>query len=399
MNGSASNEEEALNGNKKKFEAGEPPNMKEPPRHRPLTPLRIFRGVLCLVVILSTAFMMLVYWAPVTVLLFRLFSVHYSRKGTSILFATWLSLWPFLFEKINKTKVVFSGDRVPKKERVLLFANHRTEVDWMYLWDLAFRKGRLGYIKYILKSSLMKLPIFAWGFHILEFIPVERKWEIDESIMRKRLSTFKDPRDPLWLAVFPEGTDYTEQKCIKNQQYAAENGLPILKNVLLPKTRGFYACLEHLRSSLDAVYDVTISYKHRCPVFIDNVFGVDPSEVHMHVQRIPINEIPTSEEDAADWLVERFRLKDQLLSDFVSRGHFPCEGTEGELSTPMCLVNCFVVISLTIIFIYLTLFSSVWFKVYVAFSCAYLSLITYYGVQPPQVLGYVKAMFDAKKTS
>lgn len=174
-----------------------------------LNPLRVFRGVLCLVILLSTAFMMLIYWAPVTCLLLRLISVHYSRKATSILFGTWLSLWPFLFEKINKTKVVFSGENVPEKERVLLFANHRTEVDWMYLWDLALRKGRLGYIKYILKSSLMKLPIFSWGFHILEFIPVERKWEVDEAIMRKKLSAFKDPKDPLWLAVFPEGTDYT----------------------------------------------------------------------------------------------------------------------------------------------------------------------------------------------
>lgn len=44
----------------------------------------------------------------------------------------------------------------------------------------------------------------------------------------------------------------SEQKCIRNQKHAAENGLPILKNVLLPKTRGFCACLEELRGCLDA---------------------------------------------------------------------------------------------------------------------------------------------------
>ncbi|KAL0376131.1 UNVERIFIED_CONTAM: putative 1-acyl-sn-glycerol-3-phosphate acyltransferase 5 [Sesamum calycinum] len=97
---------------------------------------------------------------------------------------------------------------------------------------------------------------------------------------RYLLSTFRDPRDPLWLAVFPEGTDFTEQKCLRSQKYASENGLPHLKNVLLPKTKGFYACLEHLRGSLDAVYDITIGYQHRCPSFLDNAFGVDPSEVH-----------------------------------------------------------------------------------------------------------------------
>ncbi|XP_008790232.1 probable 1-acyl-sn-glycerol-3-phosphate acyltransferase 4 [Phoenix dactylifera] len=398
MNGSTSNEGKYLIGNRKQMEACEPLNSKNRPKRCRLTPLRVFRGVLCLVILLSTAFMMLIYWAPVTALLLRLFSVHYSRKATSILFGTWLSLWPFLFEKINKTKVVFSGESVPEKERVLLFANHRTEVDWMYLWDLALRKGRLGYIKYILKSSLMKLPIFSWGFHILEFIPVERKWEVDEAIMWKRLSAFKDPQDPLWLAVFPEGTDYTEQKCIKSQQFAAENGLPILRNVLLPKTKGFNSCLEALRNSLDAVYDITIGYKHRCPLFIDNVFGVDPSEVHIHVQRILPHEIPASENEVAAWLIERFRLKDQQLSDFLSLGYFPHQGTEGDLSTPTCLVKCFVVITLTSIFIYLTLFSSVLFKIYASLSFTLLSFVTYFGIQPQPVLGSVKGLFCGKKT-
>lgn len=156
-----------------------------------------------------TAFMLLVYCGFLTAVVLRFFSVHYSRTATSFFFGSWIALWPFLFEKINKTRVVFSGDSVPSRERVLLMANHRTEVDWMYLWDLALRKGCVGCIKYILKSSLMKLPVFGWVFHVVEFIPVERKWEADESTMRQMLSTFTDARDPLWLALFPEGTDFT----------------------------------------------------------------------------------------------------------------------------------------------------------------------------------------------
>ncbi|OVA18645.1 Phospholipid/glycerol acyltransferase [Macleaya cordata] len=316
-----------------------PLNSNDGPKHRPLTPLRVLRGVLCLIVILLTAFMMLVYCAPVAAVTLQLFSRRYSRKLSSFIFGSWVALWPFLFEKINKTKVVFSGETVPARERVLIIANHRTEVDWMYLWDLALRKGRLGYLKYVLKSSLMKLPVFGWAFHIMEFISVERKWEVDEPIMRRMLSTFTDHQDPLWLALFPEGTDFTEQKCIRSQKYAAENGLPILKHVLLPKAKGFWACVEHLRSSLDAVYDVTIAYKHRCPFFIDNVFGLDPSEVHIHVRRIPLNDIPTSEDEATAWLTEAFRVKDELLSDFTAQGHFPNQGTEGDLSTIMCLLQ------------------------------------------------------------
>ncbi|PPS17910.1 hypothetical protein GOBAR_AA02716 [Gossypium barbadense] len=326
--------------------------------------------------------------------LFRYLSIHYSRKATSFFFGLWLSMWPFLFEKINGTKVVFSGDDVPRKERILIIVNHRTEVDWMYLWDLAMRKGCLGYIKYILKSSLMKLPVLGWGFHVLEFISVDRKWETDETILHQMLSTFKNPRDPLWLALFPEGTDFTEEKCEKSKKFAAEVGLPVLTNVLLPKTRGFCLCLETLRGSFDA-YDLTIAYKRQCPFFLDNVFGVDPSEVHIHIQRIPINNIPTSDAEAAAWLTNRFKVKDELLSDFKSQGQFPDQKPEEQLSTLQSLLNFTVIIALTTIFTYLT-FSYKLCMAYVSLACLYLAYITRCKIfpMPLEFLPFVKGKKD-----
>ncbi|KAE8708407.1 putative 1-acyl-sn-glycerol-3-phosphate acyltransferase 5 [Hibiscus syriacus] len=358
--------------------------------HRKLTPLRVFRGLICLLVLLATAFMMILYCGFFSTFVLRLFSVHYSRKVTGFFCSSWLALWPFLFEKINKTKVIFSGDDVPARERVLLICNHRTEVDWMYLWDLALRKDCLGYIKYILKSSLMKLPVFGWAFHILEFIPVERKWEVDEANMRQMLSKFKDPRDPLWLVIFPEGTDFTDQKCLRSQKYAAENGLPILKNLLLPKSKGFNACLEDLRSTLDAVYDVTIGYKHRCPSFLDNVFGVDPSEVHMHIRRIALDDVPMSEGEVTAWLMDTFQLKDRLLSNFKSEGYFPPHGTEADLSTFKCLVTVMLMLILTGGCTFLTFFSSIWFKIFVSLSCSYMVSATYFNIRPEPILNFVK---------
>ncbi|KAE9586175.1 hypothetical protein Lal_00010177 [Lupinus albus] len=377
------------------MEALRPLNSDSRLKHRPLTYARFLMGLICFVMFLSTAFICLVYLAPLAVVVISLVSKRCSRKAVSFFFGIWLSMWPYLFEKINKTKVVFSGDRIPMKERVLLIANHRTEVDWMFLWDLALRKGRLGCIKYILKRSLMKLPIFGWGFHILEFIPVERKWEVDEQILYHKLSTFKDPQDPLWLALFPEGTDYTEKKSEASKKFAAEVGLPVLTNVLLPRTKGFYACLLALRGSLDAVYDITIVYKnHQCPSFRDIVFGIDPSEVHLHVRRIPMDEIPVSETKASSWLVDTFKMKDQLLSDFKVQGHFPNQVKEKELSTFKCLFTFTVVVSFTAMFVYLTLFSLIWFKLYVGLSCAYLAIATRFNLQLMPLTYYVKAIYS-----
>ncbi|KAJ6417871.1 hypothetical protein OIU84_001287 [Salix udensis] len=85
------------------------------------------------------------------------------------------------------------------------------------------------------------------------------------------------------------------------------------------------------------IYDVSIAYKHQLPTFLDNVFGTDPSEVHIHVRRIPAKEMLASDSEAATWLMDRFQLKDRLLSDFKAHGHFPNEGIEHELSTLRCL--------------------------------------------------------------
>lgn len=179
------------------------------PRHRNLTLLRIVRGIFCLIVLVLSAFVLLVFFGFWPAIGMRTISVHYSRVGISFVFGCWLALWPFWFEKINKTKVVISGDSVPSAKRVLVIANHRTEVDWMYLWDLALRNGCVGSLRYILKSSLMRLPVFGWVFHVMELIPVERKLKTAELRRRKMLCTYQDPQAPLWLALFPEGTDFT----------------------------------------------------------------------------------------------------------------------------------------------------------------------------------------------
>ncbi|CAN6801754.1 unnamed protein product [Brassica oleracea] len=36
----------------------------------------------------------------------------------------------------------------------------------------------------------------------------ERRWEVDDANLRQIVSSLKDPRDALWLDIFPEGRDY-----------------------------------------------------------------------------------------------------------------------------------------------------------------------------------------------
>lgn len=353
----------------------------------PLYYLRFIKAMVVLMILVCSASVLLLFLAPWTFFFLRLFSIRWSRKLTSMIFGHWLAMWPFFFEKINKTRVVFSGHRVSEGERVMVLCNHRTEVDWMYIWSLALRKKSVGSVKYVLKSSVRNAPVFGWAFHVLEFLPIDRKWQVDELVFESMLSTFKNPQDPLWLVIFPEGTDYTEEKCSRSQEFAEEHGLPKLHHVLLPRTKGVYACLAHLRDSIDAVYDLTIGYKNRCPLFIDNALGTDPKEVHIHIKRIPISDIPLTETEVSAWLVKEFSRKDELLSHFYREGTFPDSGgIEGELSMSMGMANFCIIIVSTCVLLQLMFSSFLWVKVYVALSCVYLTAATYWNYKPQQIL-------------
>ncbi|KAL4295179.1 hypothetical protein GQ457_12G019180 [Hibiscus cannabinus] len=144
-----------------------------------------------------------------------------------------------------------------------------------------------------------------------------------------------------------------------------------------------------------AVYDLTIAYKHRCPLFLDNVLRVDPSEVHFNVQRISFNNIPTSDAEAGAWLIDRFKVKDQLLRDFKSQGHFPQQGAEEQVSTLKSLLNLTVIIALPTGFTYLT-FCSRLCKIYVGLACLYLACITRYKIHPKPILSSDKLQHCGK---
>lgn len=349
---------------------------------------RILKAVVVLATLTGSASAILIFMSPFTFFFLRLFSIRWSRKLNAFIFGRWLSMWPFFFEKVNKTQVIFSGHKVPAAERAIVFCNHRTEVDWMYIWNLAVRKNRVGSVKYVVKSSVKNVPVFGWAFHVLEFLLIDRRWQVDELVFESMLSTFKGFQDQLWLVIFPEGTDYTEAKCEKSQKYAEDNGLPKLHHVLLPRTKGVYACLAQLHDSVDAVYDLTIGYKNKCPLFIDNALGTDPKEVHIHVKRIPISDIPRpiTEVGVSDWLVKEFARKDALLGHFYREGTFPDgRNVEEKLDTFAGVANCCFIVGSSYAFLLLFL-AFPWVKVYAALSCILLAASTYVNYKPLPIL-------------
>eukprot|EP00899_Mesostigma_viride_P015240 jgi/Mesvir1/23717/Mv18664-RA.1 len=259
---------------------------------------------------------------PVTLLLRLLGFVHYAQLYVGGIAGHWWSCFVFLIEKVNRTKIIFYGDLPTAHENALVLANHRTELDWMFLWCLAYRTDTLRCFKNVIKAEAKWVPIFGTCFFFLEFLFLERSWDRDAGNIARHLRRLHAQKCPLWLVLFPEGTDYDADKLAKSQKFAAERGLPILQHVLLPKSRGFVALMEGLADHMAAVYDITVAYKQRPPGLMDVLTGRGPAEVHIRIRRHPVAQVPHRgvKEEGDRWLLDSFQQKEQTLEAFYQTG-------------------------------------------------------------------------------
>lgn len=222
--------------------------------------------------------------------------------------------------------------------REIVIANHQIYSDWLYIWAFMNRIGRAGYVKFVMKRALQFLPILGQGMKMQGYIFLHRNWALDQIKFARRIQRLGARGLPYNLLVFPEGTTYTERARLKGQAYAKEKGLPVLENVLLPRSTGMYAALKGLTAFEDPSYraagilDLTVGYSGLPPAAIPELFytlsslfrdGHAPEHIHINAAYIPVSEIPlATQEDFTVWLADRYKRKDAMLEQFRRTGRF-----------------------------------------------------------------------------
>lgn len=156
-------------------------------------------------------------------------------------------------------------------ERMVLIANHQVYTDWLYLWWVAYTARMHGHIYIILKESLKYIPIIGQGMKFYGFIFMARKWLEDKPRLQHRLEKLKTKHsgplsgsqalDPMWLLIFPEGTNLSENTRQLSDTYGKKQGLVPFKYQILPRSTGLFFCLQQLRGTVDWMYDCTIGYE------------------------------------------------------------------------------------------------------------------------------------------
>ncbi|KAF6172784.1 hypothetical protein GIB67_038164 [Kingdonia uniflora] len=209
------------------------------------------------------------------------------------------------------------------KEHALLVSNHKSDIDWLVGWVLAQRSGCLGSSLAVMKKSSKFLPVIGWSMWFSEYVFLERNWAKDESTLKSGLQRLSDFPRPFWLALFVEGTRFTKAKLLAAQEYATSTGLPVPRNVLIPRTKGFVSAVTHMRSFVPAIYDVTVAIpENENPPTMLRIFKGQPSVVHVHIKRHLMKELPETEEGVAQWCKDVFVAKDALLDKHISENTF-----------------------------------------------------------------------------
>jgi len=230
-------------------------------------------------------------------------------------------------------------------ERLVLIANHQLYSDWIFLWWIAYTSRMHGHIYIILKESLKYVPVIGPGMMFYGFIFMARNWARDKFRLQYRLRKLASRHggplsgtqalDPMWLLIFPEGTNLSANTRMRSGQYAAKIGKEDVKHQLLPRSTGLQYCLQELKETVEWVYDCTVAYEGIPPgEYGQDVYtnrgiyfgGRPPKSVNMYWRRFHVSTIPvTSQEHFDDWLLDRWREKDALLEHYYQTGRFPSD--------------------------------------------------------------------------
>ena len=213
---------------------------------------------------------------------------------------------------------------------------------------------------------------------------ITRKMEKDRVEFEEKLKYMNVLNLQVQLLLFPEGGDFTRKSKAKSDEYADENQLPRYEYCLHPRTTGLVHVVNSLKEKgLDAIYDVTIGYPDvLSKTEVEFSRGYMPREVHFYTHEYTMQELPSDDEELAQWCRDRWREKEERLRDFYANRRFrdeTCEGkgsaaarskppevfARGQLSMVQTIC-CFVIIPMLCAY----LFYSSWFCVLYATVCS-----------------------------
>lgn len=200
--------------------------------------------------------------------------------------------------------------------------NHRTRLDWMWIWPVLYHYAQLRKLKIVLKSPLKWAPGFGWAMQQAGFMFLNRHWQDDRDNMDHLVDYYNTLNHPMELLIFPEGTDFCKKAIESSDKFAEKNNKPKYNFVLHPRKTGFQFLAQKFieNEQIECIQDITVGYPRNLVTdetcMIMN--GEFPEEVHFHLEKFNINKLPSDWDGLGDWIDARWSLKEQKLRKYYS---------------------------------------------------------------------------------
>jgi lysocardiolipin and lysophospholipid acyltransferase len=243
------------------------------------------------------------------------------RRFADYLGAWWFHVTVMMTQFGFGIKFVITGDAIAETDRQAVYiSNHRTRLDWLFLWNYFFFGRQTTHEKIILKYPLKSLGPFGWAMQHLRFVFMKRNDPVhDINTLKDNFGAWSDQHYPVHLLLFPEGTDLDTRTLASSFSFAQKQNKPTWKHVLYPRNGAFTSAMTELKE-VTSVYDVTMGYPDVIPqseklLLVGNL----PYEIHIHTKRYPVSAIPSHPEQQKEWLEDVWRQKEEQLAAFYEQ--------------------------------------------------------------------------------
>ncbi|XP_065648587.1 1-acyl-sn-glycerol-3-phosphate acyltransferase delta isoform X2 [Hydra vulgaris] len=209
------------------------------------------------------------------------------------------------------------------KESSVIICNHYSDIDWLASWIFSDRNGFCGRAKVISKNSIKYVPVIGWSWWFAEFGFLNRNWQQDKENISRIIESMRNNTNYFWMGLLCEGTRRTDEKLKASQEFSLNNGIVPLKHHLLPRTKGFSLIVEGLHDKVPAIYDFELGFPNPKSATLMNIFNRGKIEVLLHFRRIPMCNLPKSQDELSKYIIQHYREKDVLYETFLQTGKFP----------------------------------------------------------------------------
>ena len=290
----------------------------------------------------------------------------------------WLHLYPYLitpllllnkkntldlrkyFQSLNKTILNngfradfyirknddFSLNENPELIDVIL-CNHMASIDFI-LSMIYLKKLNIDEYNYVFKKDFIYRPSVGFMTYLTTDIKINRNWEEDKHIINKQIDCIKSTQKKQIIIIFPEGTRISPSKIREAHSFSIENNLPIYNNLLVPKVKGLWTILNHLKQTnrLGKLIDLSVII----PKYLGNSMtmfdlkSLQIGPVYGICRELNLNNVEYQNiEIFKNWFFKNWTVKDNLISNFEKFTYEKIEDKDKYINLIKLTVCCVII--------------------------------------------------------